>query len=193
LATRDVKEKQTFFNALGLGVGHNFSRKEEGPKECYQDRKVVFGTPYSFQVDILLDEYRERGTRAGRPYQILIVDEVDSMMVDQKAHQTLIASVFPGFNELVYPMKVIWNKINSNPLFRDKGHLQIAIQSGSDVFKGPLDVAMREVIRDVRETFQNEVIPAWRMEFIELSLEDWINSAVTAAFLYQPDKHYIVK
>ncbi len=124
---------------------------------------------------------------------MLIVDEVDSMMVDQKGHQTLIASVFPGFNELVYPMKVIWNKINTNPLFREDGRLQIAFQTGSDVLKGPLDVAMREVIRDVRESFKNEVIPAWRMEFIELSLEDWIHSAVSAAFHYQPNKHYIVK
>jgi hypothetical protein len=49
-------------------VGHNFSKKEDGPKECYLGRNVVFGTPHSFQVDILLDEYRVRGTRGGRPY-----------------------------------------------------------------------------------------------------------------------------
>jgi hypothetical protein len=37
---------------------------KRGPKMCYGGkRKVVYGTPHSYQVDILLDEYKLEGTR----------------------------------------------------------------------------------------------------------------------------------
>ena len=45
---------------------------------------VVYGTPHSYQADLLFDEYKKYGTRNKRPYQIAIVDEVDSMFIDAK-------------------------------------------------------------------------------------------------------------
>jgi len=35
-------------------------------------------------VDLLYDEYNKKGTRNSRPYDVAIVDEVDSMFVDEK-------------------------------------------------------------------------------------------------------------
>lgn len=57
----------------------------------------MYGTPHLFQCDILFDEYMKRNSRGGRKYDVLIVDEVDSMFIDQKDHQTLISTVYPGF------------------------------------------------------------------------------------------------
>jgi preprotein translocase subunit SecA len=99
LARRDVIEQKEFFGLMGIEVAHNFEDNQRDPKMCYEGkRKVVYGTPHSFQVDILIDEYKLRGTRNKRPYQVVIVDEVDSMFIDQKDHQTLLATVYPGFS-----------------------------------------------------------------------------------------------
>lgn len=43
---------------------------------------MVYGIPFSYQEDLLHDEYKMRGTRNKRPYDTAIVDEVDSMFVD---------------------------------------------------------------------------------------------------------------
>jgi hypothetical protein len=42
---------------------------------------------------------------------------------------------------------------------------------------------MEEVVKDIRKTFKNEIIPEWRMEFVMESLEKWIESAISAAFV----------
>lgn len=80
----------------------------------------------------MLNDYKKRGTRCNRPYHVLIVDEVDSMFVDQKDHQTLLSQVYPGFSELFYPMQIIWNKINMNPVFKKENRLKMALAMGKD-------------------------------------------------------------
>jgi preprotein translocase subunit SecA len=69
---------------LGLKVDHNLENNQKGRKECYANNNIVYGTPYNFQVDILLNDYKKKGTRGGREFSVLIVDEVDSMFIDQK-------------------------------------------------------------------------------------------------------------
>ena len=97
---------------MGLKADHNFEENQHSAKKCYEKNNIVYGTPHSFQVDILFEEYKRRGTRNNRPYEVLIVDEVDSMFVDQKGNQTLLSQKYPGFSELVYLMKIVWQKIN---------------------------------------------------------------------------------
>lgn len=55
------------------------------------------------------------------------------MFIDQKEQQTLLATTYPGMSELVLPMKIIWNKINSNPIFMEKdGKIKMALALGKD-------------------------------------------------------------
>jgi preprotein translocase subunit SecA len=64
LAQRDVVEQKEFFELMGIKVADNFEDNQRSPKMCYDGkRKIVYGTPHSFQVDILFDEYKLRGTR----------------------------------------------------------------------------------------------------------------------------------
>ncbi len=72
---------------MNLNVAHNISAEDNSrqslePRKCYEKGTIVYGTPFSYQVDLLYDEYKKRGTRNKRPYEIAIVDEVDSMFVD---------------------------------------------------------------------------------------------------------------
>lgn len=75
---------------MDIKVAHNIhsddpsSRESLAPRKCYESGTVVYGTPFSYSVDLLNDEYKRKGTRNGRPYDIAIVDEVDSMFVDEK-------------------------------------------------------------------------------------------------------------
>ena len=86
---------------LDLTVDHNFKK---GPKfhikqnNCYEGNTIVYGNPHSYQVDILLDEYKKLKIRNGRQYRVAIIDEVDSMFVDEKNHQTLLATTYAGFS-----------------------------------------------------------------------------------------------
>lgn len=105
-----------------MKIDHNVgedTKKCLKPKECYAGKNVVMGTPFSFQVDLLYDEYQQKGTRNKRLYRVAIIDEVDSMLIDEKSNQTLLASSFAGFSELILPMRIIWQKIVSKDIIKE--------------------------------------------------------------------------
>lgn len=89
---------------MGIPVGTNFppdnvkndEKAKTGPRDCYSNRGVVYGTPSSFQVDILFDEYKRKGTRNKRPFDVIIIDEVDLMFIDNKSSQTLLSTRYAG-------------------------------------------------------------------------------------------------
>jgi preprotein translocase subunit SecA len=106
LAERDSKENFTeFYESLDITVGHNIDIDgySDKPKKCYLN-DVVFGTVHSFQADILRDEYKLKGTLNGRISDTVIVDEVDSMMIDAHNMSTLLAENIPGYEKLTYLM-----------------------------------------------------------------------------------------
>lgn len=101
---------------------HNLNEKPSAslqPKKCYAGLNIVIGTPFSFQVDMLYDEYQQRETRNKRPYKVVIIDEVDSMLIDEKSNQTLLASQFAGFSELITSMRIIWQTIVTKDIIKE--------------------------------------------------------------------------
>lgn len=52
-----------------------------------------------------------------------IIDEVDSMFIDEKSHQTLLASTFAGFADLALPMRIIWQNIAMSNIVKEEDKL----------------------------------------------------------------------
>ncbi len=64
---------------------HNFKKsmsESEKPKKCYANHNIVIGTCFTFGGDFLFDYYKECGTRNQRPFQYVIIDEVDQLKID---------------------------------------------------------------------------------------------------------------
>ena len=57
--------------------------------------------------------------RNGRPYDVTIIDEVDSMFIDEKANQTLLSTTFAGFHDLVLPMRILWQTIYMHNIVKE--------------------------------------------------------------------------
>ncbi len=70
-------------------------------------------------MDLLFDEYEKKNTRNNRPYDVGINDEVDSMFIDEKSNQTLLASTYAGFSDLLLPMRILWQTIVMNNIVRE--------------------------------------------------------------------------
>lgn len=93
LADFAVKEKQKFYELFNATVAGNwdensapkFTPLESGFKSCYS-ADIVYGDAHSFQWDALRHEYEQEGTRGVRPYDTVIIDEVDSLLIDDAAH-----------------------------------------------------------------------------------------------------------
>lgn len=92
LAERDATEMGQLYEFLGLSVGLNLnSMSKEEKKEAYE-ADIVYGTNNEFGFDYLRDNmvvYKEQ--KVQRPLHYAIIDEVDSILIDE-ARTPLIIS-----------------------------------------------------------------------------------------------------
>ncbi|CAF1353542.1 unnamed protein product [Adineta steineri] len=109
LAKRDAENKHRFYEMLNLTVAENSSLSTK--KACYQN-DIVYGSVNDFQFDVLKDEYSLLGTRCQRKFDIAIVDEVDSMLIDDNSKICRLSNKIPAMDELKVLLTVIWQELN---------------------------------------------------------------------------------
>jgi len=84
LARQNVLDMRAFYNIFGLEVGTNCDENDMAAKKhIYKSCNVIYGDVSSFQRDSLLTEFFDEGLTMGRETATLIVDEVDSMLLDK--------------------------------------------------------------------------------------------------------------
>jgi len=92
LAERDANWMKPVFDYLGISVGYILANMDpQRRKEAYQ-KDITYGTNNEFGFDHLRDNMRTAGDqRAQREYNFCIIDEIDSILIDE-ARTPLIIS-----------------------------------------------------------------------------------------------------
>lgn len=139
----------------------------------------------------------------------MILDEVDSMLIDNAAHIAKLSEPFPGMESLRYVYVKIWEELikaeralisqcdeNLKQLKNiDLGEKELR-QMIAEALKLPADMneQFKEAIKKSRpiETF-GQLIPEHLIEFAKRKLDDWIESAIQAKFKFKRDQQYILK
>src|SRR6185295_5696381 len=92
LAKRDAEWMGRLYNFLGLSVGVNLPQMPREEKQAAYAADVTYGTNNEFGFDYLRDNMvHEVGDRVARGLAYAIVDEVDSILIDE-ARTPLIIS-----------------------------------------------------------------------------------------------------
>ncbi|XP_062704579.1 uncharacterized protein LOC134286896, partial [Aedes albopictus] len=110
LTIPEVKKQRPFFEMFGLTVDEN--RPERDKKVVYRC-DIVYGTASDFQADVLRTEFLGNDCRGNRKHQVIIVDEVDSMLFDSRNRSVRLSDENPGMTHLEVPLAVIWHEIHS--------------------------------------------------------------------------------
>ena len=90
LSQRDAEEWREFHSLMKLKVGCNVDDNTKKDTTCY-DYPIVYGTVETFARDILRTEFFLQDVRKCRTCDIVIVDEVDSMLIDQGVQCTYLS------------------------------------------------------------------------------------------------------
>lgn len=100
-AERCAREQAPLYQLLGLTVADNLDRSIyiKGAKKCYLCN-IVYGEIAQFQFDTLRDEYGLLKTRAGRGYEEMIGDEIDSIIIDDSTTIAKLSSTVAGMDQL---------------------------------------------------------------------------------------------
>ncbi|CAF3657980.1 unnamed protein product, partial [Rotaria socialis] len=114
LAKRDAEKHAKFYNLFDLKVSENSDDyyNYDGLKKCYADDiQIVYGDASNFQFDILREEYSLLGTRGCRSFNTVIIDEVDSLLIDNSSKIAMLANNIPGIDNLEPILFDIWQHL----------------------------------------------------------------------------------
>ena len=199
LANRDAQWMARLYNFLGLTVGVNLPYMPREEKQAAYGADITYGTNNEYGFDYLRDNMvYEPGDRVQRQLNYAIVDEVDSILIDE-ARTPLIISGQAEDQTAIY---LAMNEV-APQLTRQEGEADP--RTGEGVIK-PGDFTVDEKSHQVYLTEQGyenaERILAARGLIAEgASLYDPANialvhrlyAALRAAHLYHRDQHYVVQ
>ncbi|MFM9279965.1 preprotein translocase subunit SecA [Paenibacillus jiagnxiensis] len=103
LAQRDSAEMGQIYEFLGMTVGLNLNGMDHGAKQHAYACDITYGTNNEFGFDYLRDNmvlYKEQMVQ--RPLQFCIIDEVDSILVDEARTPLIISGQAQKSTELYF-------------------------------------------------------------------------------------------
>ena len=108
LARRDAEWMGKLYSFLGLTVGVNLSESTTVEKQAAYACDITYGTNNEFGFDYLRDNLEhEKDGRRQRPLYFAIVDEVDSILIDEARTPLIISGQADDHTEMYYRMNEV--------------------------------------------------------------------------------------
>ncbi len=212
LAQRDCEAWNDFFSSLNLSCGHNSTDALAGNNQS-KESSVIYGDVSSFQFSLLNNKFSENSSHQEKNKHVAIVDEVDSMLIDEGCKLAMIASNVSGAEYLNVTLACIWNKIISELSrivgdtliigefkinYDQNGEKQIELLDPENGKKIPLLDKKLHIVESTLETIQKSfeekikhITPKYLWNFVRDNLETWVYSAVTAVNMKE-NRDYVI-
>jgi len=199
LARRDAEWMGRLYNFLGLSVGVNLPQMSREEKQAAFAADVTYGTNNEFGFDYLRDNMvQETGDRVARGLNYAIVDEVDSILIDEARTPLIISGHAEDHTELYVRINAVVPKLK-----KQIGELNL--RTGEGVID-PGDFTVDEKTHQVFLT-ENGHENAERLlgeagllaegaslyDPANITLMHHVYAALRAKHLYNRDQHYVVQ
>ena len=181
LAERDAKAQEAFFSLFGLSCRNVTRGDSSGMKNCY-NADILYGYAGDFEGDYLRDSFKGLNTRIGREFAYAIVDEVDSMLLDEGAKITKLSSPRPGVEYLAPIFLLTWQSISEVDVTEE------ALEN-KEYYKFLCD-KVEEKISSIIDGGHFS-FPNYLLDYIRSQIPDWSKSALKSLVM-QENKHYVV-
>jgi len=199
LANRDAQWMGKLYNFLGLTVGVNLPQMPRELKQAAYRADITYGTNNEFGFDYLRDNMvYEPHDRVQRGLHYAIVDEVDSILIDEARTPLIISGQAEDHTDLYVAMNQVVPLLN-----RQEGEADP--RTGEGVIK-PGDFTVDEKTHQVYLTEQGHenaerilaklgLLPegASLYDPANITLMHHLYAALRAKHLYHRDQHYVVQ
>ncbi|MBE7366299.1 preprotein translocase subunit SecA [Ramlibacter pallidus] len=199
LANRDAQWMAKLYNFLGLSVGVNLPQMPKEQKQEAYRSDITYGTNNEFGFDYLRDNMvYETADRVQRGLNYAIVDEVDSILIDEARTPLIISGQAEDHTDMYLAMRKVV------PLLA-KQEGEADPRTGEGVTK-PGDFTVDEKTHQVFLTEQGHenaerilagmgLIPegATLYDPANITLMHHLTAALRAQHLYHRDQHYVVQ
>ena len=199
LANRDAQWMGKLYNFLGLSVGINLPHMAREEKQAAYRSDITYGTNNEYGFDYLRDNMvYESADRVQRGLNYAIVDEVDSILIDEARTPLIISGQAEDHTELYIAMNKVVPSLTKQEGEEDP-------RTGEGITK-PGDFTLDEKSHQVFLTEQGHesaerilsglgLIPqgATLYDPANITLMHHLYAALRANHLYHRDQHYVVQ
>ncbi len=199
LAQRDADWMGRLYGWLGLSTGVNLSQMDHDVKQAAYAADITYGTNNEFGFDYLRDNMvYEARERVQRTLSFAVVDEVDSILIDEARTPLIISGQAENHTDLYY-------KINEVPKMLTlqigeetpdgKGHVSVPGDYTKD--EKAHSVLLTEAGHENAEAILTKMglLPegASLYDSANITLIHHLYAALRAHALYHKDQHYVVQ
>jgi preprotein translocase subunit SecA len=191
LVSRDAKEMGKLYNFLGLSVGINLSGLDNSEKQQAYNCDITYGTNNEFGFDYLRDNMVfELTQRVQRELNFAVIDEVDSILIDEARTPLIISGPAEGSGELYkklnkLPQELIKQETEESKegdyWIDEKNHNVILSELGHEKVE---QILVKMNLLDSNDTLYSPQ---------NISLMHHILAALKAHYIYHKDQHYVVQ
>ncbi len=198
LAQRDAEWMGRLYNFLGLSVGVNLSQMAHDEKQAAYNADITYGTNNEFGFDYLRDNMvYDPSQRVQRPLNYAIVDEVDSILIDEARTPLIISGQAENHTDLYQRMngipRLLERQIGEEKAdgtgvekpgdyyVDEKGHQVYLTEAGHE--KAEEILAQQGLIGEGESLYAPQ----------NITLMHHLYAALRAQSLFHRDQHYVVQ
>ncbi|MDZ5699892.1 preprotein translocase subunit SecA [Chelativorans sp. M5D2P16] len=182
LASRDAEWMGKLYGFLGLTTGVIVHGLSDDERRAAYACDVTYGTNNELGFDYLRDNMKyERTQMVQRGHYYAIVDEVDSILIDEARTPLIISGPLDDRSEL-------YTTIDSFILKLDEGDYEIDEKQRTATFTEEGTEKVEELLREA-DLFKGESL----YDVENVAIVHHLNNALKAHKLFQRDKDYIVR
>ncbi len=199
LARRDAEWMGRIYSYLGLTVGVNVPGMQREEKQAAYAADVTYGTNNEFGFDYLRDNMvYEVADRVARGLHYAIVDEVDSILIDEARTPLIISGQAEDHTELYVRINAVVPKLKKQIGEADPRTGEGVIEAGDfTVDEKSHQVFLTEDGHENAERILSEAgllaEGASLYDPANISLMHHVYAALRAKHLYHRDQHYVVQ
>jgi preprotein translocase subunit SecA len=183
LARRDAEWMGRIYNFLGLGVGCIVHGLDDDERRAQYARDVTYGTNNEFGFDYLRDNMKYAlADMVQRPFYYAIVDEVDSILIDEARTPLIISGPTEDNSELYIAVNRLIPSLATTDFEKDEKARAVTL---TEVGNETVERLLREM--GLLGGGSN------LYDVANVSLVHHVNQALRAHKLFQRDVDYIVK
>ena len=190
LASRDAAWMGKVYNFLGMTVGTILSNQPNDQKQAAYAADITYGTNNEFGFDYLRDnmEY-ETGARRQRGLFFAIVDEVDSILIDEARTPLIISGPAEGSTDIYVAIDKIPDMLVRQKLEKGEGDYWVDEKQHTVQLSEAGHEKVEKIMVDMG------LLPAGQSLYSpsNIMLLHYLNAALRAHTLFVKDQHYVVQ
>jgi len=197
LASRDAQWMGRLYTFLGLSVGINLPQAPRDEKQAAYRSDITYGTNNEYGFDYLRDNMvYETGDRVQRGLNFAIVDEVDSILIDEARTPLIISGQAEDQTQVYQAIKALIPNLTRQEGEADPRTGEGVIKAGDfTVDEKAHTIHMTEQGHEKAETLlaQAGLLPegASLYDPANIALMHHLSTSLKAHHLYHRDQHYV--